>query len=106
GAPQAARSLARFDWKRLEQEPRREPRVKLGFPRMPFGEKLSRAQGALLGQAIGDSLGARVEAKPANEIARLYPKGVRELSDGGIYHLMAGQPTDDSEMALALARSI
>src|SRR5262245_49708880 len=27
GAPEAARQLARFDWKRLEDEPRREPRV-------------------------------------------------------------------------------
>lgn len=106
GAPEAARQLARFDWKMLEQEPRRAPRVRLDFPRKEFGVRLARAQGAMLGQVIGDSLGARVEAKPANEIARLYPKGLRELADGGIYHLMAGQPTDDSEMALALARTI
>jgi len=106
GAPQAARQLAKFDWKLLGQEPRRDGRVQLRFPRKPYGERLARAQGAMLGQVIGDSLGARVEAKPANEIARLYPNGLRELADGGIYHLMAGQPTDDSEMALALARSI
>ena len=107
GAPEAARQLARFDWRLLEQEPRREPRVQIAFPRKEPGQVLARAQGALLGQVIGDSLGARVEAKPANEIARLYPKGVRELADGGgVYHLMAGQPTDDSEMALTLARSI
>ncbi|HUQ24738.1 MAG TPA: inositol monophosphatase family protein [Burkholderiales bacterium] len=106
GAPEAVRQLARFDWKRLEQEPRREPRVHLAFPRKNLGEKLERAQGAMLGQVIGDNLGARVEAKPANEIARLFPSGVRELADGGVYHLMAGQPTDDSEMALALARTI
>jgi len=106
GAPQAARQLAKFDWKLLAQEPRRDGRVQLRFPRQRFGERLSRAQGALLGQVIGDNLGARVEAKPANEIARLYPNGLRELADGGVYHLMAGQPTDDSEMALALARSI
>src|SRR6185503_10824702 len=56
GAPQAAQQLARFDWKRLEQEPRREPRVGLSFPRVFPGEKLSRAQGAMLGQVIGDSL--------------------------------------------------
>jgi ADP-ribosylglycohydrolase/fructose-1,6-bisphosphatase/inositol monophosphatase family enzyme len=106
GAPQAARQLARVDWKQLEQEPRREPRVRIGFPRKNLGQKLARAQGAMLGQVIGDNLGARVEAKPANEIARLYPQGLRELADGGVYHLMAGQPTDDSEMALTLARSI
>jgi ADP-ribosylglycohydrolase len=29
---------------------------------------------------------------------------LRELSDGGIWNTIAGQPTDDSEMALLLAR--
>jgi ADP-ribosyl-[dinitrogen reductase] hydrolase len=60
----------------------------------------------LLGQVIGDSLGSRVEFKGPSEIARLFPDGVRELADGGPYHTIAGQPTDDSEMALTLARSI
>src|SRR4029078_2621674 len=35
-----------------------------------------------------------------------FPDGVRDLGDGGVYHTMAGQPTDDSEMALTLARAI
>ena len=35
-----------------------------------------------------------------------YPEGVRELADGGTWGTIAGQPTDDSEMALALARMI
>jgi ADP-ribosylglycohydrolase len=60
----------------------------------------------MLGQVIGDSLGSRVEGKPAAEIARLFPGGVRELGDGGPFHTIAGQPTDDSEMALTLARTI
>ena len=106
GAPEAARQLARFDWKSLEGEPRREPRVTFVFPRKDQAAKLSRAQGALLGQVIGDSLGSLVEAKPAPEIAQLYPEGVRELADGGVYKTMAGQPTDDSEMALTLARTL
>ncbi len=33
GAPQAARQLQKFAWPRLDQEPRREPRLALGFPR-------------------------------------------------------------------------
>jgi ADP-ribosylglycohydrolase/fructose-1,6-bisphosphatase/inositol monophosphatase family enzyme len=105
GAPAAARQLAGFSWDQLEQEPRREPRVALSFPKKdtPF---LSRAQGVLLGQVIGDSLGSRVEFKSAAEIARLFPGGVRDLADGGPYHTIAGQPTDDSEMALTLARAI
>jgi len=105
GAPEAARKLARFDWASLEQEPRREPRVFFTFPRKA-GPFLARAQGALLGQVIGDSLGSRVEFKPAPEIARLFPQGVRELADGGVYHTLAGQPTDDSEMAFTLARAL
>src|SRR6266513_1553402 len=105
GAPQAAQQLSWFDWKKLEDEPRRPVRVPLGFPRS-FLDPVSRAQGCLLGQVIGDNLGARVEGKTGAEIAQLYPDGVRELTDGGPYHLVAGQPTDDSEMALVLARSI
>ena len=106
GAPQAAAQLARFDWALLEAEPRREARLALGFPRKQDAARLARAQGVLLGQVIGDSLGARVEFKPAVEIAEHFPAGVRDLDDGGVYHTIAGQPTDDSEMALALARAI
>ena len=105
GAPQAAAQLARYDWKLLDAEPRRETRLTLGFPRKD-DTRLARAQGVLLGQVIGDSLGSLVEAKPAAEIAEHYPQGVRVLADGGIYHTIAGQPTDDSEMALTLARAI
>jgi ADP-ribosylglycohydrolase/fructose-1,6-bisphosphatase/inositol monophosphatase family enzyme len=104
GAPSAARSLAGFDWSALDAEPRREPRVVFSFPRKASDEKLSRAQATLLGHVIGDSLGSLVERKPAAEIARLYPEGVRELADGGVYKTIAGQPTDDSEMAITLAR--
>lgn len=67
---------------------------------------LSRAQGCLLGQIAGDSLGSLVEFKDASAIRRLYPNGVRELADGGVWATLAGQPTDDSEMALTLARSL
>ena len=67
---------------------------------------LSRAQGCLIGQLAGDSLGSLVEFKDASTIRELYPTGVRELADGGVWNTLAGQPTDDSEMALALARSL
>jgi ADP-ribosylglycohydrolase/fructose-1,6-bisphosphatase/inositol monophosphatase family enzyme len=67
---------------------------------------LARAQGCLLGQLAGDSLGALVEFATAQEVARRYPGGPRLLEDGGTWGILAGQPTDDSEMALALARSI
>ena len=67
---------------------------------------VNRAQGCLLGQIAGDSLGSLVEFEDASTIRALYPDGVRELADGGVWNTLAGQPTDDSEMALALARSI
>ena len=67
---------------------------------------LSRAQGCLLGQLAGDSLGSLVEFEDASTIRARYPDGVRELADGGVWNTIAGQATDDSEMALALARSI
>ncbi len=67
---------------------------------------LSRAQGCLLGQVAGDSLGALVEFQRASEIAPRYPDGPRRLEDGGTWDILAGQPTDDSELALALARAI
>lgn len=105
GAPEAARQLQKFAWPQLDQEPRREPRIALGFPRKQH-KYLERAQGCLLGQVIGDSLGSRVEFKTAAEIAQLFPEGVRELADGGVFHTIAGQPTDDSEMALTLARAL
>lgn len=69
-------------------------------------ETLSRAEGCLLGQLAGDSLGGLVEFKSLSEIHRRYPNGVRELADGGTWDTIAGQPTDDSEMALMLARTL
>jgi ADP-ribosylglycohydrolase/fructose-1,6-bisphosphatase/inositol monophosphatase family enzyme len=106
GAPAAAAQLLQFDWKSLEAEPALPPRVALGFPRRAPEHRVARAQGCLLGQVIGDSLGSLVEFKDAAEIARLFPQGVRSLADGGVFHTIAGQPTDDSEMALALARTL
>jgi len=73
----------------------------------PAGEEMvSRAQGCLLGQLAGDALGSLVEFLPPEEIRERYPDGVRDLADGGTWGTLAGQPTDDSEMALALARTL
>ncbi len=67
---------------------------------------VSRAQGCLLGQLCGDALGSLVEFCTPGEIRRRYPGGVRDLEDGGTWNTIAGQPTDDSELALALARTL
>lgn len=65
---------------------------------------LARAEGCLLGQLAGDALGSLVEFQSADQIRAAYPEGVRLLHDGGTWDTIAGQPTDDSELALALAR--
>ncbi len=70
-------------------------------------EILSRACGCLLGAVAGDSLGSLVEFKSSREISLLHP--VPEdfnLTDGGVWGTLSGQPTDDTELALMLARSI
>lgn len=67
---------------------------------------LQRARGCLMGQLAGDALGGQVEFCSPEQIRRCYPEGVREMQDGGTWNTLAGQPTDDSEMALALARSL
>ena len=65
---------------------------------------LARAQGCLLGQLAGDALGSLVEFQTPGQILQEYPDGVRDLADGGTWNTIAGQPTDDSELALSLAR--
>jgi len=72
----------------------------------PSPDSLSLAEGCLIGQIAGDALGSLVEFKSGTDIEYLYPGGLRILQNGGTWDTIAGQPTDDSEMALALARSL
>ncbi len=67
---------------------------------------LARAQGCLLGQLTGDALGSMVEFQSAAMIARQYPNGLRVIGPSPVWNTQAGQPTDDSELALALARTL
>lgn len=77
----------------------------MGAPRItPW--MLSRARGCLLGQLSGDALGGLVEFRSAGAIREMYPGGLRDMADGGTWDTIAGQPTDDSELALALARTL
>jgi ADP-ribosyl-[dinitrogen reductase] hydrolase len=65
----------------------------------------SRARAAFLGLAIGDALGAPAEFMTSGEIAAKY--GVlKELVGGGWLRLKPGQTTDDTDMALCLARAL
>ncbi|KUJ85178.1 hypothetical protein AVO45_18085 [Ruegeria marisrubri] len=74
--------------------------------RVLLADQLNRAQGVLLGQLVGDALGSAVEFKSEAEIASIYPRGLRQIAGGGPFNTIAGQPTDDSELALALTRSL
>ncbi len=74
--------------------------------RTPLASQLARAQVCLLGQLAGDALGSAVEFRTEAGIACRHPDGVTRLADGGHWNLIAGQPTDDSELALALARGV
>lgn len=65
----------------------------------------NRALAAFLGFAAGDALGATVEFMTRGEIAARH--GVhREIVGGGWLRLAPGAVTDDTEMALALGRSL
>jgi ADP-ribosylglycohydrolase/fructose-1,6-bisphosphatase/inositol monophosphatase family enzyme len=105
GAPAALGVLAKASWSMVARikdpwSPTRPAR------RIPDPRRLARAQGCLLGQLCGDALGQLVEFRSPGDIAREYPEGVRELKDGGTWNTIAGQPTDDSELALSLARAL
>lgn len=65
----------------------------------------SRAQGCLLGLACGDALGRPVEFKSPSEINALHGK-VTEMLGNGTHGQPAGTITDDTEMALCIARSL
>jgi ADP-ribosyl-[dinitrogen reductase] hydrolase len=73
-----------------------------------MNDLLRRARGVLWGQAVGDALGTTVEFQGPQSIA------ARGSDDGwpacivgkGPFSVAAGQVTDDTELALALARSL
>jgi len=68
-----------------------------------------RAEGAYLGLAVGDALGATVEFLTPREIRATFARdgGVhRQMIGGGWLRLKPGQVTDDTTMALALGDAI
>ena len=106
GAPEAARELAARSWRSARRDEPSRTGVALSWPRTVDDGMFDRAKGCLFGQVIGDNLGALVEFQTEEEIADAYPDGVRDLHDGGCWDILAGQATDDSELALALARTL
>lgn len=71
----------------------------------PAGHLLSRYLGCLIGLATGDALGAPVEHVPPGEIRAKY--GVlTEMVGGGWLFVAPGEPTDDTQLAVAVATSL
>lgn len=67
----------------------------------------SRARGVLWGQAVGDALGTTVEFLDELSVAtRAEAQWPRDVIGGGPFRLVPGQITDDTELALTLARSL
>ena len=70
-----------------------------------YEEVRERARGAFLGLAVGDALGAPAEFMTMGEVRAKY--GIlKEIVGGGWLRLKPGQVTDDTEMALCIARAI
>lgn len=69
------------------------------------GALRDRYRGVLLGKAAGDALGATVEFMSREAIRQQYGE-LRDIIGGGWLSLPAGEFTDDTQMALCIARSI
>lgn len=67
--------------------------------------KQTKAQGVLLGLAAGDALGRPVEFKSRSEIERKYGL-LTEMVGNGTWGQPPGTVTDDTDQALAIARSV
>lgn len=61
------------------------------------------AYGAIMGAFVGDALGAYLEFSTVNEQT---VKEAMKMPGGGVWKLAPGQITDDSELALCLARGL
>ena len=79
-------------------------------PRNIDPAQMKRAVGALVGQAVGDALGAFAEFGPAGQYSQRFPSpvltGTGEMIGGGVFGWAPGEFTDDTQMAVALAESI
>lgn len=69
-------------------------------------DRKNRFFGVLPGLAVGDALGAGTEFLTADDIAEQHPNGLREITGGGSFEWKAGEPTDDTQLTLALAESL
>ncbi len=70
----------------------------------------NRAIGCLMGQAVGDALGTRYEFKSKDKVTlEIKTDMINQhlpILGGGPFHVIKGQVTDDTELALGLARTL
>ena len=113
GSASVARGLAARDWR--EVDTRGPGRVTIpGVPaRLPLGAAVADAGLSRPRPGLPAGPAQRRQPRRARRVLILCrgrggpcPNGPRLLADGGHWGILAGQPTDDSEMALALARTI
>lgn len=71
----------------------------------PLPNMVERFEGAMLGLAVADCLGSTTEFMPREDIRFEFGMNV-DLVGGGAFNWKPGEPTDDTQMALAMARSI
>lgn len=67
---------------------------------------MDRYEGAMIGVAIGDALGAPLEFCGARQILAEHGEPVREMIGGGWLSVDPGEVTDDTQMTLAVAEGI
>lgn len=106
GAPDVCAELAERPWPSIHSAATEPSRRISQPPRYPELSSMRRAQGCLAGLLAGDNLGAQVEFMDAASVAQRIKRRPLLMEDGGTWNILAGQPTDDGELALALARSI
>jgi ADP-ribosyl-[dinitrogen reductase] hydrolase len=82
------------------------PQVGFDAQRKLAATRAGRYLGAVLGLAAGDALGVTLEFQSRSQIRGRYPEGFREIEGGGPFGFQQGEWSDDTAMALAVARGI
>jgi ADP-ribosyl-[dinitrogen reductase] hydrolase len=110
GGRETAEEIGRRPWEQALRTPKAAPEAyDLCVPRPGEtidDERLLRVQGCWLGQLSGDALGSMVEFASGADLRQRYPNGLREIGPSPVWNSLAGQSTDDSELALILARTL
>lgn len=106
GAPRACQALLERPW---EEALREVSQLRHSLPisgHFPQVARMQKAAGCLVALLAGDNLGAQVEFMEAEAIAEQHHESPLQMVNGGIWNIIKGQPTDDGELTLSLARSL